>query len=108
LTWSSGHLFEKTEPTRHFAIHVLRQANLDQALTLALQALALREEAGFKPYLPLDHLLLRDICLAKGDTANAQFHTKIASAIAEEMGLKMLVSSMPGIRDILAAQQEGA
>jgi hypothetical protein len=40
--------------------------------------------------------------------ANAQFHTKIASAIAEEMGLKMLVSSMPSIRDILAAQQEGA
>jgi hypothetical protein len=52
--------------------------------------------------------LLRDIYLAKGDTANAQFHTEAASAIASEMGLKTLVSSMPNIRDILAAQQEGA
>jgi hypothetical protein len=52
--------------------------------------------------------LLRDIYLAKGDTADAQFHTEIASTIAKEMGLKMLVSSMPNIRDILAAQQEGA
>jgi tetratricopeptide (TPR) repeat protein len=103
-----GHLFEKTEPARHFTLHALRKGNLDQALTLGLQALSLREEARFKPYLPLDHLLLRDIYLAKGDTANAQFHTEIASALAEEMGLKTLVSSMPNIRDILAAQQEGA
>jgi len=103
-----GHLFEKTEPARHFTLHALRKGNLDQALTLGLQALSLREEARFKPYLPLDHLLLRDVYLAKGDTANAQFHTEIASALAEEMGLKALVSSMPNIRDILAAQQEGA
>jgi tetratricopeptide (TPR) repeat protein len=104
----SGHPFEKTEPARHFALHALRKGNLDQALTLALQALELREEARFKPYLPLDHLLLRDIYLAKGEMANAQLHTEIASAIASEMGLKTLVSSMPNIRDILAAQQEGA
>lgn len=102
----SGHLFEKTEPARHVALHALRKGNLDQALTFALQALSLREEARFKPYLPLDHLLLRDIYQAKGDTAHAQFHTEIASAIAEEMGLKTLVSSMPNIRAILAAQQE--
>ncbi len=108
MTWSSGHLFEKTEPTCHFAINALRKGDLDQALTLALRALELCEEARFKPYLPLDHLLLRDIYLAKVDTANAQFHTEIASAIAEEMGLKTLVSFMPNIRDILAAQQEGA
>jgi tetratricopeptide (TPR) repeat protein len=103
-----GHPFEKTEPARHFAIHALRKGDLDQALTLALQALELREEARFKPYLPLDHLLLRDIYLAKGDPANAQFHTKIASTIASEMGYPMLVSSMPDIRERLAAQQEGA
>ena len=103
-----GHSFEKTEPTRHCAIHALRQGNLDQALTLALQALSLREEARFKPYLPLDHLLLRDIYEAKGDTANAQSHAEIASAIASEMGLTTLVSSMPNMRDLLATQQEGA
>ena len=77
----------------------MRNGNLDQALTLALQALQLREEARFKPYLPFDHLLLRDIYLAKGDTANAQFHTDIASSIASEMGLKTLVSSMPNKRE---------
>jgi tetratricopeptide (TPR) repeat protein len=101
-----GHAFEKTEPTRHFAINALRKGNLDQALTLALQALELREKSGFKPYLPLDHLLLRDLYQAKGDATNAQLHTEIASAIASEMGSPMLVSSMPNIREVLAAQQE--
>ena len=102
------HRFEQTEPARHFALDALRRGNLDQALTLALQALSLREEARFKPFLPLDHLLLRDIYLAKGDTKNAQNHTEIASGLAEEMGLTTLVSSMPNIRDILVAQQPEA
>ncbi len=102
------HPFEKTEPARHFAIHALMKGDLDQALILALQTLELREEARFKPYLPLDHLLLRDIYLAKEDPANALFHTEIASAIASEMGYPMLVTSMPDIRDRLAAQQEEA
>lgn len=87
--------FEKTEPARHSALHALRQGNLDQALILALQALELREKAGFKPYQPLDHLLIRDVYLAKGDTANAQLHEQRASVIAEEMGLPELVSSVP-------------
>jgi tetratricopeptide (TPR) repeat protein len=98
------HRFEKTEPARHVAFAALREGNLEQALTLALQALALREAAQFRPYLPLDHLLLRDIYLAKGDTANAQLHTQQAAALAEEMGLRTLVSSMINIRDMLAAQ----
>lgn len=104
----SGHLFEKTEPARHFAIHALLKGNLDEALSLALQALELREAARFKPYQPLDHLLLRDIYQVKGDTANAQLHEQKASALAEEMGYPMLVSSMPNIRERLAAQQEEA
>jgi tetratricopeptide (TPR) repeat protein len=94
--------FEKTEPARHIAFNALREGNLDQALTLALQALALREEAQFRPYLPLDHLLIRDIYLAKGDTANAQLHTQQALALAEEMGLDALVSSALNIREALA------
>ena len=104
----SGHPFEKTEPARHFAIHALMKGNLDEALSLALQALELREAARFKPYQPLDHLLLRDIYQVKGDTANAQLHEQKASALAEEMGYPMLVSSMPNIRERLAAQQEEA
>jgi tetratricopeptide (TPR) repeat protein len=102
------HCFEKSEPARHFAFQALREGNLDQALALAVEALALREEARFRPYLPLDHLLLRDIYQAKGDTANAQLQTQQALALAEEMGLQALVSSMPNIRDALAAQQAGA
>ena len=90
--------FEKTEPTRHFALHALMQGNLDQALTLALQALELREKAGFKPYQPLDHLLIRDVYQARGDTANAQLHEQRASAVAEEMGMPNLVSSVPSIK----------
>ncbi len=104
----SGHPFEKTEPARHFAIHALMKGNLDEALSLALQALELREAARFKPYQPLDHLLLRDIYQVKGDTTNAQLHEQKASALAEEMGYPMLVSSMPNIRERLAAQQEEA
>lgn len=102
------HSFEKTEPARHFAIHALMKGNLDEALSLALQALELREAARFKPYQPLDHLLLRDIYQVKGDTANAQLHEQKASALAEEMGYPMLVSSIPNIRERLAAQQEEA
>lgn len=103
-----GHLFEKTEPSRHFAVHALMRGDLNQALTFALQALSLREEARFRPYLPIDHLLLRDIYLAQGDTANAQLHTQKASALAEEMGYPHLVSSMADTRERLAAMQKEA
>ncbi|GHO51969.1 hypothetical protein [Ktedonobacter robiniae] len=100
----SGHAFERTEPTRHRALHALKQGHLEQALPLALQALKLREEAQFRPYQPLDHLLIRDIYLARGDTAKAQQHTEAASAIAAEMGMETLVASMPNIRDVLTAK----
>ncbi|EFH86082.1 hypothetical protein [Ktedonobacter racemifer] len=104
----SGHAFERTEPARHRALHALKQGKLDQALPLALQALKLREEAQFRPYQPLDHLLIRDIYLARGDTAKAQQHTEAASAIAAEMGMETLVASMPNIQDVLAAQHKEA
>jgi tetratricopeptide (TPR) repeat protein len=97
--------FEKTEPARHGAFQALREGDLDQALTRARQALALREAAGFRPYLPLDHLLLRDIYQAKGDTAQAQVHAQHAQTLAEELGLQWLVASVPNIRDALAAQR---
>lgn len=102
------HPFEKTEPTRHFAIHALRKGKLDEALNLALQTLELRETAGFKPYQPLDHLLLRDIYQAKGDTTKAQLHEQKASVLAEEMGYPMLVSSVPNLREMLGAKPKEA
>jgi len=52
------YLPEKTEPTRHLAYHALSKGDVNQALGYARQALTLREESGFKPYLPFDHLLL--------------------------------------------------
>lgn len=103
-----GHPFEKTEPARHVALHALRSGKLEQAVMLASQALALREAAGFKPYLPFDHLLLRDAYLVQGDEEHARHHFEAASAIAEEMGMTRLVSSMPDIRNVLTNQGKGA
>lgn len=82
----AGHLFERSEPTRHLAWNALWKGDLEAALTHAKLALSLREAAGFRPYLPFDHLLLSDISLKKGDTANALLHAEIASALAREVG----------------------
>ena len=101
-----GYLFEKTEPARHVAIHVLRQGDLRQALVLALQTVELREAVGFKPYLPLDYLLVRDIYQMQGDTANAELYAQKASAAAEEIGFPELVSFSPNRRDLLASSSE--
>jgi tetratricopeptide (TPR) repeat protein len=102
-----GHLYEKTEPARHFAFHAMMKGNLNQALTWALEALSLREESGFRPYLPLDHLLLSDIYMKLGDESNALIHTQRAYALAEEMGYKRaLTSALISLGDIQAAQKE--
>lgn len=84
--------FEKTEPMRHMAIYAFRQGNLDQALTCASEALSLRQAAGFKPYLPLDHLLLSDIYQAKGNSAQAMLHHQQAATLAEAMGFPTLIT----------------
>jgi tetratricopeptide (TPR) repeat protein len=81
-----GHVFEKSEPTRHLAWDAFLKGDLDQALDSARQALALREAANFRPHLPFDHLLLSDIYLARGDREHAVLHAEAASALAEAMG----------------------
>jgi tetratricopeptide (TPR) repeat protein len=95
-----GYRYEKVEPARHLALHALMKGNLDQALSYGLRALSLREEAGFKPYLPLDHLLLVNIYLARGETSSAQQHLQQATALAEEMGCSALVASVPDLRKL--------
>lgn len=90
----NGHILEQAEPNRHLTLDALFKGDLDQALTYAQRALSFREAGGFKPYQPLDHLLLRDIYLKKGDTARAQFHMQQASIIASEMGLSALLASV--------------
>jgi tetratricopeptide (TPR) repeat protein len=89
-----GHSYEKTEPARHLALLALNDGDPDQALAHALDALAQRESANFKPYLPLDHLLLHSIYLAQGDITHAHHHMQQASAIAEEIGHPEIVSSI--------------
>jgi tetratricopeptide (TPR) repeat protein len=88
-----GHILEQAEPHRHLTVDSLFKGDLDQALTYARRTLSFREAGGFRPYQPLDHLLLRDIYLQKGDTDKAQFHMQQASTLAEEMGFSALVSS---------------
>ena len=102
-----GHILEQAEPHRHLTFDALFRGDLDQALIHARHALSFREAGGFKPYQPFDHLSLRDIYLRKGDTANGQFHMQQASALAEEMGLSTLVSSVIDTTHRLGTQKEG-
>ena len=100
-----NHAFEKTEPARHVAFAALREGKLDRALTLAEEALALREAAGFRLYQPLDHLLIRDVALARGDLAQAQRSGERAMELAHVLGLQQLVSSYLAQRPTPATQQ---
>lgn len=104
----SGDVLEQAEPNRHLTLDALFKGDLDQALTYAKLALSFREAGGFRPYQPLDHLMLRDIYLKKGDTARAQFHLQQASALASEMGLATLVSSAINATKHLGVQNEEA
>jgi tetratricopeptide (TPR) repeat protein len=82
----AGHLFERCEPTRHLAWNALWKGDLEAALTYAKRALSLREAAGFRPYLPFDHLLLSDIYRKQEDEPNALLHVEVGSALAREVG----------------------
>ena len=81
-----GHRFELVEPARHLAFLALIHKDFDQALIFAEQALSLREEVRFRPFLPLDHLLLRSIHMARGDLPQAEAHRQQVAALAAEMG----------------------
>src|SRR5258707_4634975 len=92
--------------TRHMALDDWRQGQLEQALSLSLQAIDLREAVGFSPYLPIDFLLVRDIYHALGDAEQARLYQQKAATLAEEIGFPALVSSMPAnIRDLLTQPQ---
>ncbi|HTK07156.1 MAG TPA: tetratricopeptide repeat protein [Ktedonobacteraceae bacterium] len=105
LAEQHGHSYEKTEPARHLALFALNRGDLEQALTYARQALTFREAASFKLFLPLDHLLLRSVYQAQGDTTSAQFHLQQASAIAEEIGHSEIVSSILKAESMQASQK---
>jgi tetratricopeptide (TPR) repeat protein len=101
----AGYPNGKVEPARHLAYHALAQGNLGQAVHHARQALELREKSGFKPYLPLDHLLLSEIRFKAGDLESAETHAKKAHALAHEMGYgRAVASALVVLGDILARQ----
>ncbi|OJW06529.1 MAG: hypothetical protein BGO39_00510 [Chloroflexi bacterium 54-19] len=77
--------FQIAETSRHLAGIALAEGDLDAALANSLRELRGREQAGFKPYLPLDHLLLCDIYLLRGELEKALAHAQAALALAEEM-----------------------
>jgi tetratricopeptide (TPR) repeat protein len=101
----SGYILEQAEPNRHLTFDALFRGDLEAALTHAGRALSFREAGGFRPYQPFDHLALWDIYQKQGDIANAQFHLQQASALAEEMGLSTLVSSMINTTNRLGAHK---
>ncbi|MBB3128028.1 tetratricopeptide (TPR) repeat protein [Paenibacillus rhizosphaerae] len=97
---------EQSEPARHFAFHAFQSGDLDEALKFAQHALSLRETAGFKPHLPLDHLLLSDIYLKRGQIETARQHAETATRLGEEMGyLRAVSSSCLTLGDIELTQQ---
>jgi tetratricopeptide (TPR) repeat protein len=102
----SGYVLEQAEPHRHLTVDALFKGGLEAALTHAKLALSFREAGGFRPYQPLDHLMLWDIYQKIGDTTKAQFHLQQASTLAEEMGLSTLVSSVINSTNHLGVQKE--
>lgn len=103
----AGYTYEKVEPLRHFAFHALSQGNLDKALQDAKQALALREQTGFKPYLPLDHQLISEILLQLGKLDEAESHASKACTMANEMGYtRTVASTLIILGDIFAVRQK--
>jgi hypothetical protein len=82
----NGHVLEQAEPSRHMALAAVLKGDWDGALPYALDALAFREAADFMPYQPLDHLLLRDIYMAKDDAEKIAYHAERVSTIAQAIG----------------------
>ena len=101
-----GYVLEQAEPHRHLTVDALFTGDLEAALTHGRLALSFREAAGFRPYQPFDHLMLWDIYQKSGDATKAQFHLQQASALAEEMGLPTLVSSVINSTNHLGAQRK--
>jgi len=55
---------------------------LDQALTFSLQAVGVREAAGFRPLLSFDHLLPSTAYQAREDADRALLLARIAASLA--------------------------
>jgi tetratricopeptide (TPR) repeat protein len=102
-----NHKLEKSYALRHLAGLVAAKGDLDAALNYALTSLALREEIGFRVYLPHSHILVGDIYLQRDDSENALINYQNAQALAEEIGIKnALILSLLAIGNIQYIQQD--
>ncbi len=102
-----NHKLEKSYALRHLAWLALDRKDLDAALNYALTSLALREEIGFRVYLPHSHILVGDIYLAREDSENALINYQNAQGLAEEMGIKnALIRSLLAIGTIQLIQAD--
>ncbi len=104
-----NHKLEKSYALRHLAGLVMNKGDLDAALNYALTSLALREEIGFRVYLPHSHILVGDIYLKREDSESALINYQNAQALAEEMGIKnALIFSLLAIGNIQLMQEDTA
>ncbi len=102
-----NHKLEKSYALRHLAGLATHKGDLDAALNYALTSLALREEIGFRVYLPHSHVLVGDIYLAREDSENALINYQNAQALAEEMGIKnALIHALLAIGNVQLVQAD--
>ncbi len=100
---------ESSYAARHIASILCEREELEQALAYALSSLALREEIGFKRYLPPSHGLVGEIYLAQHDLERALFHSRRAYELAQEMNLQtFMMWSLFSLGDIYLAQHDTA
>ncbi len=104
-----NHKLEKSYALRHLAGMAEGKGDLDAALNYALTSLALREEIGFRVFLPYSHVLVGDIYLAREDSENAFINYQNAQGLAEEMGMKTaLILSLLAIGNAQLVQGDKA
>lgn len=107
ITVEAHHPLERSYAARHLSSTSFDLGDLEQALTYALESLSLREELGYKRYLPFSHVLVGDVYMAKEQHADALPHYQKAYALAEELDLKNAVAfSLVSIGDVCLANGE--
>ena len=101
------HPLERSYAARHVSSIFFELGDLEQALTYALESLSLREELGYKRYLPFSHLLVGDVYMAKKQHADALPHYHKAYELAMELDLKNGIAfSLLSIGDVYLANGE--
>lgn len=100
---------EASYAARHLASILAERDKPEQGLPYALRSLALREEIGFKRYLPPSHALVGEIYFAQHDLERTLFHNQRAYELAQEMNLPtFMMWSLYSLGEIHLAQNDTA